>query len=89
MLVGWKTATSDQELFDQMTELYLGSQSVVVDVRIPAAITYINRSKNFYPDRLSGCPFSVFLRCAALREHRGQNQFIEMSHAEVSGIFPL
>jgi hypothetical protein len=42
-----KTATSDQELFDQMTELYpsLGSQSVVVDVRISAAITHINRLK--------------------------------------------
>jgi hypothetical protein len=40
-----KTATSDQELFDPMTKLSaLGSQSVVVDVRIPAAISRINRA---------------------------------------------
>ena len=36
-----KTATSDQELFDQMTELY--RQSVVVDVWISGGLSCINR----------------------------------------------
>ena len=38
-----KTATSDQERSDDGAVPALGSQSIVVDVRIPAAITYANR----------------------------------------------
>ena len=40
-----QTTASDEELFNQMTELYpqLGSQPVVVDVRIAAATSHINR----------------------------------------------